>query len=241
MWSRVPDYLTEKLQEVEEEIEGEQQAEMEEEGAIPDVWESARERIDEFKEILHDLIDGKTHWLEADRDYGLLRLRGEIHEWYLDYQEELAQIIIARRFTADLNNVTERLKLLRTIVLVGKPPVQVRVFLEESARCFLYGLFRSATALSRAALESALQHRLPASTLSAQRFENDVLRRVIDAAAELGLISVDARDSAHRIRRAGNDAIHGRVSTKDTAERTLLSVRQVVELLYGVAPGSRSE
>jgi len=120
MWSRVPDYLTEKLQEVEEEIEGEQQAEMVEEGDIPEVWESARERIDEFKEILHDLIDGKTHWLEADRDYGLLRLNGEIHEWYLDYQEELAQIIIARRFIADLGNVTERLKLLRAILLVGK-------------------------------------------------------------------------------------------------------------------------
>src|SRR5262245_30632813 len=167
MASRVPTALLERLLEIEGEIADEYWGQMSEDGLVlpHESEETIRKHIDKFKDVLQKLIDGKTHWLEHGSAYGLLTQDGQIQEWYLDYQEELAQIIVARRFVSDLDNTTYRLKLLYTLLLTTRPPIEVRTYLEEAGHTFLYGLFRSTATLSRGALELALEHRLPAPKL----------------------------------------------------------------------------
>jgi hypothetical protein len=127
--SRVIDALLERLDELDDEIEHDSREEWTEDGSIPETWQSAKERIDEFKEILRHLIEGKTHWLDAGRDYGVL-FRLPVPEWYVDYQEDIAQMMIIRQFINDLSNITSRLKVLPTL---RPPDMGVRIYATPGA------------------------------------------------------------------------------------------------------------
>lgn len=73
---------------------------------------------------------------------------------------------------------------LSSLIVQDTPSETVRLCVEEAGRCYLFGFWRSAIALSRAALESALREQLERSGISDMRD----LKDLISAASKLQLL-----------------------------------------------------
>src|SRR5438132_10002772 len=97
--SRVSERLHEVLDQIEEEIIEESQAETEENDpeAGPISYEDERRHIEWLRTRVIELIDGKTGWLNTSVD--------PAPSWFLDYQREIFEITLTRRWTDSLSNM----------------------------------------------------------------------------------------------------------------------------------------
>jgi len=107
------------------------------------------------------------------------------------------------------------------------------LYLREATRSYILGLWDAAVALSRAALEEALEDRIrkllgPMSGLD----------ELIKAADRKRLIHRDAVSAAQRLQRLGNIVLHERQGTEDEALASVRDIRVVLRHLYGLGSAS---
>jgi hypothetical protein len=104
------------------------------------------------------------------------------------------------------------------------------LYLREATRSYILGLWDAAVALSRAALEEALEDRVrkllgPISGLN----------ELIKAADDKRLMHRDAVAAAERLQRLGNAVLHARQGTEEEALASVCDIRVVLRHLYGSA------
>jgi hypothetical protein len=126
----------------------------------------------------------------------------------------------------------------------GRFPTHVSALLREATRAYLFNLPRACVAACRAFLEAALSERVDdvAVLQERSRTRKGELECLINVARAKGLLSAKMANAAHRVRRSGNEALHGLAPNDEEAWECLLDVRHLVERL-GIgqtAPGSES-
>ncbi|MCI0630583.1 MAG: DUF4145 domain-containing protein [Phycisphaerales bacterium] len=141
-----------------------------------------------------------------------------------------------------LKRIHEKMFVFTAPSILGRLSQATCEALGEATRAFLYGLNRSAVALSRTTLEAALKERIDLADLAKYRSllakvrkkPKGELQALIDLAGQKRLFTNQARRQAHNIRILGNETLHptrGRDPTDDEAWRTLKDVRFVIEEL----------
>jgi hypothetical protein len=84
-------------------------------------------------------------------------------------------------------------------------------YLSRAARLYILGFEPEAVVMSRAALDVALQERLTDAVMAShtgKQRRRYALDERISAASRIGLFSSEQKEAAHRLRRAGNEAVH---------------------------------
>jgi hypothetical protein len=111
-----------------------------------------------------------------------------------------------------LYNAPDRLRQLISLTLSGTLDQRTTAFLSRIGRLYVYGFEPETLILCRAALDTALQERFPDSNvekvLGMSRERGYTLQERIHVAYSVGVFDDVQRSSAHRLRRAGNDAVH---------------------------------
>ena len=105
----------------------------------------------------------------------------------------------------------------------GLAPPSVVSYLRESTRCWLYGFYGACVALNRACLEDALKARLSS--------EGELLN-LITWARRNRVLDDRMEATAHTVRKAGNDFLHGKKISEKEAGETLGATRSIVEHLF---------
>ena len=137
----------------------------------------------------------------------------------------------SRRSVKEVPNIVRRfLKL--TPALVGRiPNSEVSTYLREATQCFLYGFFQSTTALSRAALEAGvnelLQRRLGA-------IPNADLVDKLKQLDRFGILTSEASNDAHTVRKAGAVVLHKATVSESQALDSLIRTRKTLAVLYKI-------
>jgi hypothetical protein len=105
----------------------------------------------------------------------------------------------------------------------------------EATRAYLFGLNRSCVSLCRALLEAALHERVDMTQLLQDRLQDRSRPKKgeLESLINLGVrtLGADALEKAHLIRKAGNDAMHGKEPSDDDAWAVLLDTREILERL----------
>lgn len=115
-------------------------------------------------------------------------------------------------------------------VLVNEyPKGPVNIYLREATRSYLLGLFIASVALSRSALEQALEEKVPKLL---QTDYKEKLQMLINAAGLAKLLQGDVLSFAHRARIAANKIVHGQACKESEAFDILITIRKVVGELY---------
>jgi hypothetical protein len=128
--------------------------------------------------------------------------------------------------------MVERTRALRSLTLSGITNAEYFVYLREAAQCYVSGLPQAAIALSRAAVENRLKE------VCAKRFgqgavENADFKDLIDDLASRGqLLTREARERAHVVRRAGNEVLHDQPTASNALE-VVEAARDVIRMLHG--------
>jgi hypothetical protein len=111
---------------------------------------------------------------------------------------------------------------------VGVASANAVTMLREATRAYLFNLRRSCVAICRALIEDTLKLHVSASAVLTERAasKSGELQALIDLC---GLLNEEERKKAHRIRHAGNGALHGYEPSDQVAWEILLDAREVVE------------
>lgn len=147
--------------------------------------------------------------------------RLSLKEWLDDYwAEEMLQRV---------PKMVKRTLLLDELLLpeACRVPLEVTVYMREATRCFIFGLWQSAIAMARAALEKGLQDTLGS---------NAKLAQLIQDATQLGRLQGNIEEMATEVRKAGNDVLHGEPATGERARDTVRNTREVLTHLYARRP-----
>ena len=107
-------------------------------------------------------------------------------------------------------------------------------YLGEATQAYIHGFSNASIALSRATLEQLLKHRLATPKNKVVDLDNLIIE-----AATKGLLDINYKSSATKIRKWGNVYIHD-LQKKDPkkseqekrAKEVLLAVKKIIELLY---------
>lgn len=106
--------------------------------------------------ICQMVIDGRQEWL-ASAYAGHRKFLENVFE---QHRDTVARAL-KQRVVRDTQAMATRASKLPLMILRNPPLPDVRTCLADAAQCYLYGQFRAAVLLSRAALEAALRGRLP--------------------------------------------------------------------------------
>lgn len=135
-------------------------------------------------------------------------------------------------YAFELTNILDRIRdrtfLLGNVPLRGRLPEAVSKLMGEATRAYLFRLNRSCVSLCRALLEAALGEIVDQSALLNERWQTK--KGDLECLVNLGVASFGARavDTAHQIRKAGNDALHGPEPTDEAAWGVLLDTREML-------------
>lgn len=219
--SRVSERLYEALNELEEEIVEEARSEEEETSGQPCSYEEACEFVESWRSDIKSLIEGRTSWLIQESN----EARDVAPAWFLDFQRELAEIDISRKWINGLELMVARLLGIEILILPDGVPEECRATMSQAALCYRYGLFRASVMLTRTAVEFALQQFMA---------ERATLSGAVESAVEAGRLTPSAGTLAHSVRLTGNSAVHDDVVVdEENARGALLAGRVVLQDLYG--------
>jgi hypothetical protein len=158
-------------------------------GGYDDVLNLVRGAVKSLEGFLHPL---------AGEVVDVLRRDPGAWEW-------AANDFYSREVIAEVPGMVSRFLRLNPVLVGVIPNKEVSLYLEEASRAFIYGLFQAAIAVSRAALEVALDRLLKPGIPSV---DNKSLNEKIKAATEGSLLSPQAAALAHGVRKAGRDVLH---------------------------------
>lgn len=132
----------------------------------------------------------------------------------------------------------ERTRQLSHLTFDGIPDAESLAYLVEAANCYINGLSLAAVALARAAVELSLRRSAAKVVGETEAQAADLARVIDDYCAKRGrLLSREARDRAHQVRRAANDVLHRR-PTRPVDALTVLEAARVVILELSRSAGN---
>lgn len=175
--------------------------------------------------------DGGPHSAELQKkgDLAVSEFRWAVE---LAYAKELIGVIARSSHALKVTELPEDLLLSRS----------VSVLMEEAQRCFHYQQFVATVVVCRSCLESAVESLLHARNWLSEfeqfraypRRDGGKLQLMIDfITAKRRDLGRPFLDSAHKIRRDGNDVVHqGKLPTEAEAKQLLGTTRKVVRMLF---------
>lgn len=171
-----------------------------------------------------DFLEGaEFHREEARRGAPTdLRLQTEFH--------------YAMQLITMLPEIQQRSLELRTLPLLSHASGHLLDLLQEATRAHLLGLHTASLALCRAALEKALQERVPTALINAEHDRSPRrgdLEVLIDSARNAGLLDSGLTWTAHHLRRYANGVLHGNKVVTDSAS-AIGNARLVIDRLFAV-------
>ena len=116
------------------------------------------------------------------------------------------------------------------LVVSEYPEGPVNVYLREATRAYLLGLFIASVALSRSALEQALEGKVPKGLQTDTKEEK--LKKLIKAAELSKLLEGDLLCLADEARKSANKVVHGKMCSESETFDILIKTRKVVRSLY---------
>ena len=119
---------------------------------------------------------------------------------------------------------------LEPLVVSDPPQRHVNLYLREATRAYLLGLFMASVALSRSALEQALEEKVPKGLQTDSKEEK--LKKLIKAAELSKLLKGDLLCLADGARKSANKVVHGETCSESKAFDILIKTREVVRSLY---------
>jgi len=131
-----------------------------------------------------------------------------------------------------------RAERLRVVPTQEKVPPEVRRYLEEASKCYIYGRFIACIIVCRSAIEFAIRERLLSRgqerALSAMKNQrSDSLWSLIDLARDVfPRVLKPTLDDADEIRRAARDAVHISEPKPETCKDMFIKTRGVIGELY---------
>jgi hypothetical protein len=117
------------------------------------------------------------------------------------------------------------------LVVKNIPSSEVRLYLREAGRNYVFGHWPSSIALARTALETSLRDCIQSAGVTPDR----ELRVLIDAAGKLNLLDGQHQELAGKIQRNGNAIIHASPKNQPKEQvsfDTLVALRGVLLYLY---------
>src|SRR3990172_2007298 len=131
----------------------------------------------------------------------------------------------------------ERTRRLSNLTLAGIPDRDSLAYLIESANCYIGGSTLVAVALARAAIEVSLRKSAAKVVGEKQAYAADLKEVIDEYCVRRGrLLSREAADRAHHVRRAANDALH-HISTRPVDVLPVLEAARAVILELGRRAG----
>jgi HEPN domain-containing protein len=182
-----------------------------------------------INEILDRFVEAQE-WVVSDADFGKLsppdpkRRRLTCDEVYSKALLEKIPKMAER--TVKLGALSTREPLTRGANLC----------LREATRSYVFGLWDATCALSRAALEEALEDRLKRLLGPVK----NALEDLITTAERSKLLDRPHAERAGRIQRRGNMVLHERQAVEEDAWMAITDLRAILAYLYGVAPSQSS-
>ncbi|HEV2178266.1 MAG TPA: DUF4145 domain-containing protein [Terriglobia bacterium] len=136
-----------------------------------------------------------------------------------------------------LPKIVKRASLLRLLPARFEVPEEVRRYLLEASRCFIYGQFLASLFLCRSALVSAAEDRLRARGFGCEldnlRGGKEQLRKTFELARDKHILDGVTWRQADDIRELGNDAVHGsRLPTEGECKSAFDQTRGILQHLY---------
>jgi hypothetical protein len=131
----------------------------------------------------------------------------------------------------------KRAEILRIVSTKEKAPLNVRRYMEEATKCYIYGQFVACIIVCRSATEFALRDRLEASgkehELRAMKIQKqDSLYGLIVFARKVFPSLKSTLDEADLIREAARNAVHLSEPSADTCKDMFIKTRGVLRELY---------
>lgn len=152
-------------------------------------------------------------------------------------QPESLRMILEKKYARDLIKLFPKIvnradsdlrRLLRSSV---EPSDLVKRYVNEAMRCYIYGQFLASLLVCRAAIETSLEDRLPATAV--QNIQKDKLLTLIAMARSEGLLDEALQGWAHEVRILANDAAHPEYLVSENECRlSLQKTRGILEYLY---------
>jgi hypothetical protein len=140
--------------------------------------------------------------------------------------------LYTRNFLRKTENIVDRTMKLSAIAPKAIPDRGVELYLREASRCLIHGFWNSSVALSRAALELGLKHRLKGMLGGFIPSEDD-LKLLLEFAQQYRVIDGAEFEMGDQVRRAGNKVLHGSQADEPLAWETLSAVRGALRGIYG--------
>ena len=118
---------------------------------------------------------------------------------------------------------------LTPVLTEGVPGQEVKIYLREASRCFIYGFFQASIALSRAALEAGLNDHLRKTVGTIPEVD---LATKVKKAAEYKLVSAASASLGHAVRISAREVLHQKPANENSAFDTLVQARGFLMELY---------
>ena len=177
-----------------------------------------------INEIFDRFVEAQE-WVVSDADFGKLAPDPKLRRLTCDE-------VYSKALLEKVPKMAERT--VRVGVLSTREPLAggANLCLREATRSYVLGLWDAACALSRAALEEALEDRLTRLFGSAK----GKLDELITSAERSKILDRAHADRAGRIQRRGNMVLHQRQAVEEDAWKAITDLRAVLAHLYGVTP-----
>jgi hypothetical protein len=139
-----------------------------------------------------------------------------------------------RRELQMIPGIVDRWKRLRALTFVALPAPKVRDYMRQAISCYLHGLPTAAVMLCRTVLQFALEEAIPSigGVVLEKVEKRDWLQKLINLAQTTRVLSADLVATAHRVREAGNDAVHLGGCNDTTALATIRETGGVLTYIY---------
>jgi hypothetical protein len=136
----------------------------------------------------------------------------------------------SREVVGSLGGIVRRFMRLAPVLIGIAPSEEVRLYLREATRCYIYGFFEASIVLSRAALEAALNHYLK-RRLGAIPSQQLVAK--VKSANKWKLLSSQSAAMAEDLAKAAGMVLHQRPAKSERlAFDTLVRARGVLRELF---------
>lgn len=149
--------------------------------------------------------------------------------------QERLEIEVAYEVTDGLSGSADRTMKLARLVLRERPNATVTRFLQRLSRCFIVGFLPECVMLCRGVLENAISDAFDRKSvpLPADSSGHSTMRKKLDAAVLLKIMTPAARADADMVWARGNTAVHhDPEATRDvygTIEKTLRVLKELYE------------
>lgn len=171
-------------------------------------------RVDSVESVLPEKLSMIVRVLHSPKD---------VLEYSLDD-------LYSRYFLREVPKIVKRALKLEPLFIEKPIGERVEIYLREATRAYLFGLFQASIALARSALEESLKRHLKERGLP-MLAQSDELLALLRAAALSKLLDSSLLQSAHDVRKAANDVLHGSLRGDLDALDVLIKARKVLDAL----------